>query len=446
MHAAGRVFTVEINVRGRKSAPASNRDWASRLVCMGVGLVAGMVVACGVLAFSAPPDTVPPDATSGFRLMAEAWNTIERHFVDRAALRPARLTYGAISGMVDALGDTGHSRFLPPDMVRNERGTIEGVLEGVGAELQMERNQVVIVAPLDGSPAQRAGLKPGDIILKINGEPVANLALEEVVKRITGPAGTTVNLTILTPSLGRTRDIALVRHRITLHNVTWHQLPGTRVAHVRIASFSKGVSGDLGKALKTISRDGLRGVILDLRNDPGGLLDEAVNSASQFLASGDVVLEKDAKGEVTPIPVSGGGAALTIPMVVLINNGTASAAEIVAGAMKDRQRATLVGETSFGTGTLLQPYSLSDGSAILLASKEWLTPNGHLIWHKGIAPDVEVSLSPDVRLLIPETEQDLTPAQLRSNADAQLLRALELVEQHLDRHVRLPLPTRAERR
>ncbi len=425
---------------GGKTPPAWDRNWISRLAWLGVGLVAGMVVACGVLAISAPPDTVPADAASGFRLMAEAWNTIQRHYVDRTALVPTRLTYGAIRGMVDALGDTGHSRFLTPEMVRNERGLIEGAFEGVGAELQMEHNQVVIVAPFDDSPAQRAGLRPGDIILKVNRAPVAGLALDHVVRRITGPAGTTVQLTIMTPSLARTRDVELVRRRITLHNVTWHRLPGTRVAHVRIASFSKGVSEDLEKALKEIHHERLGGLILDLRNDPGGLFDEAVHTASQFLASGDVLLERDTTGEVTPVPVRGGGVALRIPLVVLINNGTASAAEIVAGALKDGRRATLVGETTFGTGTLLKPFSLSDGSAILLASKEWLTPAGHLIWHKGISPDVAVSLSPDVSVLIPETERGMTPADLRSSADAQLLRALDLVQQRLGPQVRPPVP------
>ncbi len=405
-----------------------NRDWIPRLVYLTVGLAAGIVLACGLLAVSAPPDSIPPDAASGFRLMAEAWNTIQRVYVDRAAVVPKRLTYGAISGMVDALGDTGHSRFLTPEMVKNERGIIRGVFVGVGAELQMKHSQVVIAAPIDGSPAQRAGLRSGDIILKVNGELVSGLPLDQVVGRITGPVNTTVQLTIFTPGTGRTRDVPLVRTRITLHNVTWHRLPGTQVAHLRIASFSKDVTEDLRKTLLEIQHEGLSGVILDLRNNPGGLFDEAVGTASQFLARGDVLLEKDSTGKMMPIPVRGGGLALTIPLVGLINGGTASAAEIVAGALRDAHRAVLVGETTVGTGTLLEPFALSDGSGLLLATKEWLTPDGHLIWHKGITPDVAVPLPPDASILIPEAERGMTPAELHASGDAQLLGALDLLQ------------------
>ncbi len=363
--------------------------------------------------------------------MAEAWNAIHRVYVDRSALAPKQLTYGAITGMVDALGDTGHSRFLTPQMLKNQREATEGVLEGIGAQLQMKQNQVVIVAPIDHSPAQRAGLRPGDVILKVNGEPVSGLPLDQVVERITGAANTAVRLTILTPRTEQTRDVQLIRTRITLNNVTWHRLPGTNVAHVRIASFSRGVTENLRNALLAIRREGLSAVILDLRNNPGGLFDEAVETASQFLASGDVVQEKDSSGKVKRIPVRAGGAAVAIPMVGLINEGTASAAEIVAGALEDSHRALLLGEKSFGTGTLLEVYPLSDGSALMLATKEWLTPAGHLIWHQGISPDVAVALPPDVNPLTPEAEQGMTQAALQSSGDTQLLRALELLRQHL---------------
>jgi carboxyl-terminal processing protease len=404
-----------------------NRDWFPRLVYLTAGLAVGILLGYGLLAVSAPPDTIPPDAASGFRLMAEAWNTIQRVYVDRSAIVPKRLTYGAISGMVDALGDTGHSRFLTPEMVKNERGIIQGVFVGVGAELQMKHSQVVIVAPIDGSPAQQAGLRSGDIILKVNGELVSGLPLDQVVGRITGPVDTTVQLTIFTPGTGRTRDVLLVRTRITLHNVSWHRLPGTQVAHLRIASFSKGVTEDLRKTLMEIQHAGLSGVVLDLRNNPGGLFDEAVGTASQFLSRGDVLLEKDSAGKMTPIAVRGGGLAVTIPVVGLINGGTASAAEIVAGALKDAHRAGLVGETTVGTGTLLEPFALPDGSGLLLATKEWLTPDGHLIWHKGITPDVAVPLPPDASILIPEAERGMTPSGLRASSDVQLLRALDLL-------------------
>jgi carboxyl-terminal processing protease len=339
------------------------------------------------------------------------------------------MTYGAISGMVDSLGDTGHSRFLTPEMVKQERNFSKGELEGIGAEVQKKNNQVVIVAPLDDSPAQRAGLKPGDIILKVNGEEVSGLPLEQAVSRILGPPGSTVRLTILNPDTGRTMDVALVRARITLHSVTWLRLPGTAVADVRIAAFNRGVTEDLRKALMKIHQEGLTGLILDLRNNPGGLLDEAVTTASQFLKSGNVMLEKNAAGKVMPVSVREGGVALAIPMVALINGGTSSGAEIVAGALQDARRATLIGEKTFGAGTVLEPFSLSDGSALLLATEEWLTPVGRVIWHQGISPDVLVSLAPEVAPLIPEKEREMAADKLLASGDRQLLKALDLLLQ-----------------
>jgi carboxyl-terminal processing protease len=398
-----------------------------------VGLVACLAVAGAIslgnrmLASLEADDRVPHSAEPQFRLMAEAWNTIQQVYVDRSALIPDHMAYGAISGMVDALGDTGHSRFLNPEMVKLEERFNTGEFKGIGAELQVKDGHFVVLAPLDNSPAQRGGLRPGDIILKVNGRDISALSLDQVVERITGPAGTSVTLTILSPGTGRTRDVSIVRAVIQLHNVTWHQLTGTNSAHLRIAAFSKGATRDLKKALKDIQRRRLEGTVLDLRNNPGGLLVEAVGTASQFLRQGTVLLEKDAQGRVKEVPVEPGGVATAMPLVVLINGGTASAAEIVAGALQDARRALLVGEKSFGTGTVLQEFFLSDGSALYLAVEEWLTPEGHVIWHKGIVPDQPVSLPLEATLLIPGVEKSMTPDQLRASGDAQLLRALSLL-------------------
>jgi carboxyl-terminal processing protease len=359
--------------------------------------------------------------------MLEAWNTIQDRYVDRTAVNPQLMTYGSISGMVNSLGDTGHSRFLSPTMAQQERNLSRGHLEGIGAEVQIKNKQLVIVAPMDESPAQRAGLKPGDIILKVDGEEVSGLPLEQVVGRILGPAGSAVNLTILSPSTGQTIDLTLVRARVALHNVKWQRLPGTTVAHVRITSFSKGVGEDLRKALKSLREERLTGLILDLRNNPGGLFDEAVETASQFLSSGNVVLEKDAKGRIRSVPVQPGGLATAIPMAVLVNGGTASAPEIVSGALQDARRATLVGEKTFGTGTVLNPFPLSDGSALLLAVEEWLTPAGHVMWHRGISPDVLVPLPPEASPVFPDVKKGMTAEELRQSKDEQLLRALGLL-------------------
>jgi carboxyl-terminal processing protease len=286
---------------------------------------------------------------------------------------------------------------------------------------------VVIVAPLDNSPALRAGLRPGDIILKVSGENVSGLALSEAVERIRGAPGTSVTLTIMTPATGRTQDITLVRQAIRINNVTWLRIPGTTIVHLRIASFSQDAAAHLREALESIRTERFSGVVLDLRNNPGGILDEVVRATGQFLTGGNVLLVKDADGQITPVPVVRGGLLPNLPMVVLVNNGTASAAEIMAGALKDAHRAALVGETTFGTGTVLKQFGLSDGSALLIAIEEWLTPSGQTIWHKGIAPDVIVSLPPDVMPTIPSAERGMTPEELRASGDAQLSRAQQML-------------------
>jgi carboxyl-terminal processing protease len=372
---------------------------------------------------------VPPVSNQNIGLIEQAWNLVDKNYVDRAAIKPTQMTYGAISGLVDSLGDTGHSTFLSPEMVKEEQNFTKGQFEGVGLEIQMKNGEIVIVAPIDGSPAQKAGLHPGDIILKVNGVDVSGLSVGQVANMVLGPVGTQVTLNIQDPKTGGTRDVTLQRAQINLQNVTWHMLPGTTIAHLRLASFSQGVTQDLKQALQEIQAQGGTGLILDLRNDPGGLLSEAIGVASQFLTSGNVLLERNVKGEVKPIPVEFGGVAPTIPMVVLINGGTASAAEIVSGALQDAHRAQLVGETTFGTGTVLNEFPLSDGSALLLATEEWLTPNGGSIWHHGITPDVQVSLPANITPLVPETEQGLTATQLTASGDNQLLRALKILGQ-----------------
>ena len=363
-----------------------------------------------------------------FKLISEAWDIISRHYVDQKAVQAQKLTYGAVSGMVNSLGDTGHSSFLNPEMLNIESHFLQGNFSGIGAQIQVKEGHVVILAPLEGSPALQAGLKTGDIILKVNGEDVTGLSVEEAVTRIAGKPGTSVTLTILNPKNGHSREVSIVRAHINVRNVTWVRLPGSKEAQLRIAGFSQGVAEEVRKALRELETQDLKGIVLDLRDNPGGVLDEAVGTASQFLSSGDVVLQKNSSGDIKPIPVQPGGLAVKIPLVVLINGGTASGSEIIAGAIKDAHRAELVGEKTFGTGTVLQKFGLSDGSAILLAIAEWITPSGHVIWHKGIDPDVEVSLPPDVVPLYPDREKGMNPAELKASQDTQLLRALELLQ------------------
>jgi carboxyl-terminal processing protease len=384
-------------------------------------IIGAFFMSLQVQSVSLPSNKIPVHAEDDFALMAQAWNAIHDHYVDRASIKPAPLTYGAISGMVAALGDTGHSGFLSPEMIKEEEEFTEGKYEGIGAEVKMKEDHVVIVTPLDGSPARKAGLQPGQIILAVDGQDILGLNLFQVVKQISGPAGTRVTLRIFDSKTGLTREVSLVRAAIVMNNVTWRRLPDRKIAHLRIAGFSEGVSRDLEKALGEILTQDLKGLILDLRNNPGGLLKEAVSTASQFLSGGNVLLEKDAEDRITSLAVEKGGQALSIPMVVLVNDGTASAAEIVAGALQDHGRARLVGVTTFGTGTVLQQFPLSDGSALLLAVQEWLTPNGNKIWHKGITPNFVISLPEGISPVFPEKEQGMTPQQLKTSKDTQLL-------------------------
>jgi len=259
------------------------------LIC---GLVLGLLVSPGpeALGFRFAFAQTTPD----LNLIGEAWKTIQGNYVDRPAVDPHTLTYGAISGMVDALGDTGHSTFLSPAMLKLQKNSMQGKFEGIGAEVQLKANNLVIVAPIDGSPAQRAGLRSGDIILKVDGQNITGLPLTQAIEKILGAAGTSVILTILDPSVGSIRDVTLVRASIVVHNITWQALPGSDVALVRIAMFSRGVTEELKRVLELVKRDGFRGMILDLRNNPGGLLGEAVGVVGQFLREGNALLEKNA--------------------------------------------------------------------------------------------------------------------------------------------------------
>jgi carboxyl-terminal processing protease len=409
----------------------SDRKLSNRkklLIVTSVLVLSALIFILNRICFSTfiPSKEIPANAKSEFELMAEAWNTIQKIYVDRSAVKPRILTYGAISGMVDSLGDSGHSTFLSPEMLREQRKNSEGQYKGVGIELRMENGHVLIVAPLDGSPAQKAGLRSGEFITRVDGKSLIGLDLIQIVRLISGPAGTAVKLTIFDPATDSTRDIILTRTSINIENVRWKHLPGTGIAQLRIAGFSQGVTRDLRKALNKIRAQGIKGIILDLRDDPGGLLEEAVGCTSQFLGRGNVLLEKNVAGKIRPVPVSHGGKAVQVPLVVLINGGTASAAEIMAGAIQDAGRAKLVGNKTFGTGTVLEQFKLSDGSALMLAVEEWLTPKGHSIWHKGITPDIDVTLSEGSRPLLPDEEKDLTQSKLLASGDTQLLTAIKL--------------------
>ncbi len=371
--------------------------------------------------------TEPSQLTDQFSVFWQAWALVNEHFVDRSALDPRNLTYGAIDGMLNALGDTGHTRFLTPQEASIQTSDISGQFEGIGAQLGLKDGYPVIVAPLDGSPAEKAGIRAGDIIVQVDGQSVAGASLDKVVGMVRGPEGTDVKLTVIHAGQGSMTDITIQRAKIEVHPVSWAMVPGTKLADIRINQFAATTNQELAQAIKDSRAAGARGLVVDVRNNPGGLLDQAVSVTSQFLSSGNVLLDQDAKGNRKPVAVQPGGLATDLPMVMLTNLGTASASEIFAGAIQDYHRGQLVGETTFGTGTVLSGYNLSDGSMLLLGTSEWLTPKGRQIWKHGITPDVTVSLAPGAAPVTPDNLKGMTSEQLRSSGDAQLLKAIDLL-------------------
>lgn len=390
------------------------------LIIFGLGAEAGIYIQ----RHNSRTLNVSNDSVEEFLLVEQAWNILHGYYVDQSAVQPQTLAYATITGMVNSLGDNGHSTFLTPQQVQEQNDFQQGKLYGIGAEIEERNGHVVIIAVLDSSPAQEAGLRSGDIILEVDGQPLTDFA--DALKRIRGQEGTSVTVTIQNPS-GETRDMTMVRKTINLVRVTWQQLPDTTIAHLRISSFSTGTTEELDKALADIKAQGNSGIILDLRDNPGGFLDEAVNVASRFLDSGNVLLEKDSKGKITPFAVAQGVDVTELPLVALVNNRTASAAEIVAGALKDAGRAEILGETTFGTGTILNQFILADGSALIVGVLEWLTPSGNTIWHVGLTPDKIVPLAAGVSPLFPGSETGLTFSQLQASGDDQLLDALNIL-------------------
>lgn len=370
------------------------------------------------------------DAPPNTDLLMQAFRIIDSNFVDREAIDSTKLTYGAITGMVDALGDTGHTTFLTPAMLKQQQNYTAGSFEGIGAQVEKKGDYVIITAPLDDSPALKAGLKPGDAIFRVNGEDMTGKDVGYVISKILGPAGTQVTLTIIDAQDGSERELTLTRARIKVNDVVWAQVPGTTLAVVRIAGFSDGVTEGLKKALTEIKAQNLTGVVLDLRNNPGGLLNEAIGTTSQFVGSGDVLLEKDAQGNTEEVKVLPGGLATDLPIAVLINYGSASASEIVAGALQDAGRAKLIGETTFGTGTVLNTFGMSDGSALLLATREWLTPKGRVIWHTGIKPDDKVSLPTGAAPVTPAQLKTMSADEYKASQDVQLQQAVDWLNCH----------------
>ncbi len=341
------------------------------------------------------------------------------------------MTRYAIAGMLESLGDEGHTTYLPPDDVKRMESGLKGEMEGIGARITMRKRMPTILQTMPNSPARKAGVKAGDVLLEVNGQPVARESLQQIVEQVRGEAGTEVKLRLVPDGKTTPVEVSITRGKVEVPDVTWHMLPGESFAHIGIESFGDKADNQLRAALTESREKGAKGVILDLRGNPGGLKDQAVAVTSEFLKDGDVFIDQDAHGKQTAVPVKPGGTAIDVPLCVLIDGGTASAAEICAGALQDYGRAKLVGERTFGTGTVLEPFELSDGSAVLLATSEWLTPKGRQIWHKGITPDVEVALPEGTSILLPEMEDDMDAEGFKRSEDAQLHKGLEIIQKQV---------------
>lgn len=384
----------------------------------------------------------PAEAPDNFGLFWEALEIIRQNFVGRDELTDQELTYGAIRGLVDALGDTGHSVFLTPEALQRERESLSGTITGVGALLGERGGRPVIVSVISGGPAQRAGLRSGDVLRSVDGVDVIDMAPEEIVTLVRGEEGTTVNITVQRPATGEELEFSIVREQIRIPTATWAMVPGTNIAVLRLIQFSEGAAEELRAARDEALAAGAESLILDLRSNPGGFVHEAVRIASLFLEDETVYIRELANGERIPVHTCSpadhperpescapfdGEATADVPLVVLIDEGTASSAEIVAGALRSAGRAELIGQTTFGTGTVLLTYELSDGSAVRIAVERWLTPEGELIFGHGIEPTIVLETGPDDVAVEPDELAELSPTELSQIDDPQLLRAIELL-------------------
>lgn len=411
-------------VAGRLLRPALLLGLAAILVIAGAGLDRA-----GILPGAPGADLA--DASPQFQLIRQAWDLIHEQYVQRAELDDTSLSHAAVAALANAIGDTGHTAFETPADLAAEQAILSGHYVGIGVELGPASGGAVLRAVYPGSPASRAGLEVDDLIVAVNGRDVAGLALPNIRRLIAGPTGSSLKLTVRPAVGGGSRQITLVRDAVTIPVVVWAMVPGTQIADIQIDQFSSGATTALATALRATHAAGAKGLVLDLRGNPGGLVTEAVGVASQFMASGDVYQTQDASGTRAGVPVQPGGVALEVPLVVLVDHGTASAAEIVAGALQDAHRATIVGEPTFGTGTILSEFSLADGSALRIGTQAWLTRDGRSFWHRGLDPNQVVALPRGERPLPPSELRGSRSAQPADVRDTQLLTALRDAERAL---------------
>ena len=378
------------------------KSWHGRYLLVGLVCTVLMLalVACSLGTGLLGENTPTPEATPAaaqmppeFDILWEAWQALRENSIYGGELDAKSLSEGAVHGMMQSLGDP-YAAYLDPELYRMQQQDLEGSFEGIGARVAMQNGQVMVLAPLPGSPAESAGIRPGDIIIEVDGESTVDMNLYEVVALIRGPSGTTVSLSIYHEGEDKPVTIDVTRERIDVPSVTLvEMLPGD-VAHLRIEEFSDDTDEEFEAVRAEIEKEGARGLVLDLRNNPGGVLESVVNTASWFLKDGLVLYEIDSKGSRRDWQVRKVGQVIELPIVVLVNRFSASGSEVLAGALQDRGEAVLVGEKTFGKGSVNTLHPLSDGSAVYYTIARWYTPNGRLIEGEGLQPDITVESQP----------------------------------------------------
>lgn len=384
-------------------------------------LISVVAVAIGYVAALqlTTPCTLSKTECTKITRLYEAWQIVSEEYVDASVPTPDTLIDGAISGMVDSLGDTGHSRYISPKDAASEREALRGSFEGIGAYLTERDGMVIIAAPIDGAPADRAGIRPGDRILSVDGVDTRSDSVTQLQSKVRGPSGTSVTLEVLHED-GVIETIRIERATIDIPTVSWKMLPGD-VAHLHFNQFSLQADDDMRQALTEISQANAKALILDLRNNPGGYVDQLMRVAAQFVPKETVILiEEDRAGQRIPYATDRTGIAQNIPMVILVNGNTASAGEILAGALQHAGRAKIIGEHTFGTATVLRPFDLDEGASIRLGTTQWLTPDGEVVRGKGITPDTTIILRNWSDIVSPREAAQMSDTELRASVDTQL--------------------------
>lgn len=355
--------------------------------------------------------SVPRNIHVDFKLFWDTWDLLSKTYIDKKALDPQKMFYGAISGMVASLGDP-YTVFLPPEQQKSTTEELNGSFDGVGIQLGFDKDKkLVVIAPLSGTPAEKAGVKPNDFIIKIDDKDTSGMSLPEAVKLIRGAKGTGIEITVFRDGETDTRIFNLIRETIIVKSVevSFKQTKANKsVAVIKLSRFGDRTDDEWTQAVADVVAKNPSALILDVRNNPGGYLEGAVFIASEFLDGGDVVLQENNEGIKTPFQVNRVGKLLNIPMAVLINKGSASASEIVAGAMQDRNRAKLIGEKSFGKGTIQEAQNLANKTGIHITVAKWLTPEG--MWVNelgGLDPDVKIDMDKEDSIKDPQLEKAL---------------------------------------